>query len=1227
MSSSVPEPADQTMKGAVPAKRSFASGRYVVQRVLPEGGQKTVYVVHDAALDRDCVLALIRPDLLEADDLERFRREARAMARLDHPNIVAVYEVSEEDGRPFFVCQYITGGDLRSALREAGGPLSVERALTIAEDVCRALAHAHEHGIVHRDVKPANVLLTGEGTARLGDFGLATAGDHSRLTLAGTFVGTAAYMAPEQAMGQPADARSDLYALGCVLYEMLTGRPPFLGDDALAVISQHANTAPVAPSWHNSQVPKPLEALTLHLLAKAPDERPASAKEVTAELRRILERSAVEPPQVQEQARGDLRGLSWGVFVGRRSEMDGLKDALEDALSGKGSLAMLAGEPGIGKTRLAEEFCVYARLRGTQVLSGRGYDGESSLPYTPFVEALRQYTHSRADDELRAELGPGAPEIATLVSEIRRRFPDVGEAPKLDGEAERLRLFESMTQFLHNAATANPVVLFLDDLHWADKPSLLLLQHLAQRTNRDRLLLLGAYRDVELDRTHPLSEVLGTLRGLPNYRRVLLRGLPEDTITDLLTVIDPSEEGEARRQALAAALYQETEGNPFFIREVLAHLIETGKIVHENGRWVGRVTSISELGIPEGVREVVGRRLSRLSDRCNRMLTAASTMTSGFSWEALKAISTDVPEAQLLDLLEEALAAQLIIERKGEGGGAYDFTHALIRQTLYDELSTPRRVLLHRQIAGTLEQLYRANVGPHLAELAHHFYQAAPGGDVEKAIDYARRAGDQAMTRVAWEQATANYERALQAMDLIPTPDERARVDVLLALGGALDMGGADRERWRAVFRQAAELARSAGDHERFARAALGFAELIPTPGVVDAEVMQLLEEALQLLGPAESALRARMLARLGNELSFSQQHERKQQLLADALQMARRVDDPETIAYVLANGFWENIDAALALSLANEQVEAASRSGDKHAELRAHQQLAASMLTLGDRAGFDRTVEEEERLQRELRIASYWTGLQRALQAHMDGRFDEAERLALKAFGELQHDDPENAAQGLGAFIFNLRYHQGRLLELEPTIRANAERYPAVPSWAAALASVCARDAPRRDDARAVFDGLAEQGFGRLAFDPLLTVMLTLLAEVCWILGDAARAPELYKMLLPREGQCVVVGWANTAAGAVSRYLAVLAATMSHWEDAERHFEDAIRTTTQLRDKPWLAQTRAEYAAVLLARGSPDDRERALELLQLALDAAQEMGMKKVVEECEALKAQAEPS
>ena len=480
------------------------------------------------------------------------------------------------------------------------------------------------------------------------------------------------------------------------------------------------------------------------------------------------------------------------------------------------------------------------------------------------------------------------------------------------------------------------------------------------------------------------------------------------------------------------------------------------------------------------------------------------------------------------------------------------------------------------------------------------------------------------MTQVAWEAATASYERALQAMDLMSGSDEVVRMDVLLAMGRALEMSGAERPRWRAAFQRAADLARQAGDSDRYSRAALGFASRLPIPGLVDAELVRMLEESLQLPGPEESSLRAMVLARLGGEMTFSGQRERPKQLLVDALQMARRLDDPRTLEFVLACTGWEDKDAALALSLSREQVEAARRSGDKYAELRAHNDLATRFFILADRAGFDRAVDEEDRLLRELRIADGWTSCHHSLQAKMDGQFDAVERLAGQVFAELQPYDAEIAAQTYGVVILAIRQLQGRLLEVEPEFKDNADRYGALPVYRAVLAGIYSSEG-RTEDARASFDELAERGFDQLPSDALFPVTLTWLADACWFLDDTARAAELYQMLLPRDGQCVVVGWANTASGAVSRSLGVLAATMRRWEDAERHFEDALRTNAQIRDKPWLAQTRAQYGAVLLARGAPGDRARALELSQLALDAAQEMGMKKVVEECVALKAQAQ--
>ncbi len=1055
---------------APPLPTSFASGRYNVRSFLGEGAKKRVYLAHDTKLDRDVAFALIKTEGLDADGIVRVRREAQAMGRLgDNAHIVMILDTGDEGGAPFIVSQYRGGGSVEDLLTKAEQHrIPAERAMKIGEQVCQALTHAHGRGIIHRDLKPGNVWLDSDGNAALGDFGLAITIDRSRMTMQGMMVGTVAYMPPEQALGRTPDARSDLYALGAMLYEMVAGRPPFLGDDAVGVISQHINTAPVAPSWHEPSVPKPLEALVLRLLAKSPDERPASAQDVAQELRRILDRSTVEPPpsSLHPDAITDLRGINWGFFVGRREEMEGLKGSLEDALSGKGSLAMLVGEPGIGKTRLAEEFGVYSGLRGAQVLTGHCYEGESSLPYRPFVEAFRQYTRSRPDAELRTQLGPGAPEIATLVSEIRQRFPDIEEAPKLDPEAERLRLFESVTEFLHNASTAQPLVLHLDDLHWADKPSLLLLQHLAQRSAHDRLLILGAYRDVELDRTHPLSETLGALRRLPHYRRVLLRGLPQDSVVDLLSIIDPSEEGAPARQALAAALYQETEGNPFFIREVLAHLIETGKIVHEGGRWVGRVTSVSELGIPEGVREVIGRRLSRLSDGCNRMLTVASTMTGGFSWEALKAINADVPEALLLDLLEEGLSAQLIAERKGEIADTYDFTHALIRQTLYGELSGPRRVLLHRQIGEALEQLYGTNIDAHLPELAHHFYQAAPGGDVEKAIAYAQLAGDRAMSVVAWEEAAGHYERALQGLDLIPERDDRRRPGLLIALGEAM-WGSGDRQKYKEAFLRAAEAARSGADSEAFARAALGFASPWETAGVFDLQIVGLLEEALDLLPPDDSALRAMVTARLGQALMFSDQRPRMSALQQDSLSMARRVADMHALAYTLARLTFGATEAYANprefADLIDESINVSEQIGNKRSAADGYLARAIASLTLGDRDAADAAVDSYIRHISELRTPGLDSTL-RAMQARLDGRLDEVEALAQRGLAELQTVDPENALQFSGAQIFDLRVAQGRVGEMEPLVKALVAQFPRIPAYRAALAQLyCYEEGSRK--------------------------------------------------------------------------------------------------------------------------------------------------------------------
>ena len=333
---------------------SFAGGRYEVKRLLGEGGKKRVYLAQDTLLDREVAFALIKTEGLDEAGRTRITREAQAMGRLgSHPHIVAVFDLGQEHGQPYMVTELMVGGDVESAIESATDhKLPMEQVLGIARDTCRGLEFAHSRGIVHRDLKPGNVWLTEDVTAKIGDFGLAVALDRSRLTAEGMMVGTVAYMPPEQALGGEVTPRSDLYSVGAMLYEMVCGRPPFLGDDPVAIISQHINTPPVAPTWHSGSCPRPLEALIMRLLAKDPQERPSSATEVLQALGAIDisdVMAAGGPPTDEAHA---LDSLAGGVFVGRQREMGELKAALEDTLSGRGRLVTLVGEPG-GAARLA----------------------------------------------------------------------------------------------------------------------------------------------------------------------------------------------------------------------------------------------------------------------------------------------------------------------------------------------------------------------------------------------------------------------------------------------------------------------------------------------------------------------------------------------------------------------------------------------------------------------------------------------------------------------------------------------------------------------------------------------------------------------------------------------------------------------------------------------------------------------------------------------------------
>ncbi len=487
-----------------------------------------------------------------------------------------------------------------------------------------------------------------------------------------------------------------------MLYEVVTGRPPFLGDESVAIIGQHLNTAPVAPSWHRPDCPPGLEALILRLLEKRPAQRPASADEVRAALAAVASSGPATTLEAADAGTA-ARVIYQRTFVGREAELDQLTAAFDRALSGEGAVAMVVGEPGIGKTTLTEQLATYVALRGGRALWGHCYEeGSLALPYLAFVEALRSYVLERDAEALRSELGTGAGEVARIVSEVRDRVqvsPAEGRRARGAALPADDRGHDVPAQRLRGAAAARGA---RRHLHDADRGTLDLLLHVARSLQGARLLVVGSYRDVEVNRAHPLSGTLAELRRAHAFIRVPLRGLSPDEVHRMMSNIRGQEESRTR----AEAVWRQTEGNPLFVQEVLRYLVESGLVVREGDRYVRTdAGEAPEAGIPEGLRDVIGKRLTRLSPETNAILAIAAVQGRDFRLDVLQAV-THQPAEAVEAALEEAAERAIVEERTGLGALAFRFTHAFFRQTLYEELFAARRLRLHQEVGRALEAAY-----------------------------------------------------------------------------------------------------------------------------------------------------------------------------------------------------------------------------------------------------------------------------------------------------------------------------------------------------------------------------------------------------------------------------------------------------------------------------------------------------------------------------------------
>lgn len=748
-------------------------GRYRIEGPLGAGGMGEVYRAFDPTLCRSLAIKVLGPDGGEALGARSLIEEARNASALNHPNICVVYEAGQHDGKAFIAMELVEGQSLKGLIIPGG--LDMDSVLRYAGQVADALAHAHRRGVVHGDLKAANIIARPDGHLKVVDFGLARRLPREqdvtlslRETLDGVgLAGTAYAMAPEQVRGQRATTRADVWAFGVLMVEMLSGHQPFEGSSLADLFSAILRDAPRSMGAH---VPHRLALFVDRCLQKDSEARFADGQELLAALR--LEQAALSGGQAASPGvlsdnlplpvALSLSAVS-GAFSGRRKELDQLRAAWESACLMRRRVVLMAGEPGIGKTRLCQEFASTCVREGALVLWGRSGE-EALVAYQPFVEALGWYVRSCEERELRSQMravGQGA-ELAAFLPDLQARLGDVASPERTDAEAQRYRTFQATSDFLASLSRSHPVLLVLDDLHWADRPTLLLLKHIARDTNGCRLCIVGTFRDTELGRASPLGDLLADLRREDNVERISLRGLG---LEEVKALVETGMGGKASRTFIGM-LAGATAGNPFFIGEIIRHLREKGAL----NRTSMAGSSFDDLGLPDGVREVVGRRLSHLGVECNRVLSLASVVGREFPLDMLARLAGQSEES-LLDLLDRAVRARIVSE-KAASPGRFSFAHDLIRHTLYEEITPSRRVRLHKRVAEVLEHLAGAK-GPSLPEMAYHCVQAGPVGDIEKAIDYAVRAGEQAGSGLAHEEAARFYEMALSLLEHLPGEDRR----------------------------------------------------------------------------------------------------------------------------------------------------------------------------------------------------------------------------------------------------------------------------------------------------------------------------------------------------------------------------------------------------------------------------------------------------------------------
>jgi serine/threonine protein kinase/tetratricopeptide (TPR) repeat protein len=1422
------------------SREYLQSGRYVTLKKVAEDEKSIVYKARDTVLNRVVAIKMLKSAVLAENAHSRFMQEAHAVAKLNHPNIVSIYDIGKEDEKLFFILEFVDGMSLRDLMGAyPEGKCDVQTILRTGIDVCSALQYAHSQGILHGDIKPENVLITPEGTAKLMDFSLAkmlwqpsitqegvpavssrvatgyeevdsllsggipenyaviltspscdkrdllirkfleTGARKGEVTfyvtidpsevksLAGEFQSnfylficnpqadriiesspnvvklkgvenltdinialtsavrkldtslngprrvcieivsdvllqhhavqtrrwltglipelkskgftilgvmnphmhpseevqailglfdgeiniyeketekglekflrtkkiptqeylerapvTAAYVAPEIVLGKDADARSDLYSFGAVLYEMAAGKPPFVGEDSVKTIFSHIHDHPVSVSKLNPKVPQALAECIMKLLEKEPKKRYQTSADLLKVLKGITDevlsevlvpsyKPGIIVPSPRPSAAREIQ------LIDRVEEIRLLRETVDRAVRGEGGVVFLHGEAGIGKTRLARELGAYARLRGMQVLYGRCpalFRMDGVPPYILWSEVIKDYLQACTPEQLYKVIGYYPGEVCKLVPEVKQKLGTVPQSLPISPEQERDRLFEAVSQFVINISKEAPLLVVLDDLQWTDQSSLLLLHYLARGIYRESLLLLGAYRDTDIDERHPLSPVLTELN-----RERLLQSAPlkRMSFNDVSEMIKQILEQEDVPKEFCELVYDKTRGNPFFVEEVINSLKEEELIYRDEDKW--KIKEVAKIEFPKTVKSVIKARISRLDEDCQHVLTMASFVGNDFTFEALCAV-TGFEEDKLLELMEKMLKTGLVKERVIRGQGVYSFADVIVRDVVHEEVSLLRHMKLHAAVGSALEKAYAKKTDEHFGELAYHFLE---GGDKDRALDYFTKAGEKAQKIYAPDEASSYFQHALELLEeKEDNLEERARItDRLGDLKSWIGKPDVCMEYWNKALtlwdqlgdkKKAAKLyAKMAfffwndiGDKEKASehhRMALEILEKEPE-SVELASLYEDISHMLWRIGKPEALSWAQKALELSERLGSSEvlmrcyndlgtlslksgEFEKALEYYEKGLKIALEnnfVGYAITLYNNLCNLYWAIGEFQKMFETAQRGSELAKKVGSPYGLTWLDSVLAECYVNMGDIQKaisiYEDVLALAKRAKHTVQISGAMTALGMCYQ--LLGEWDKSLQYLMEAvdiakkIGEYQFSGV--ATLGLGELFMEMEDY------------AEAEKY--------------------FNEAVSIYEKAGESA-------TLFFEVYPALSKLYLRKGEIEKAKELIEKTCEHSTE--------TKSRFIISYIEMMKAMLfreqKNWEQSIQHFEKSLQECKSLNAQKWhviqFAELLYEYGLMYLERNEEGDKEKASSLLNQALEIYQKMDAKKKIE------------